>query len=71
MNEPSYTHRSYRIEQKTQYTYEAICRLQGIEPSVMLRKLIDGFLENNPTLVETVTPFVEERIKQTDSLSSK
>jgi len=62
-------HRSYRADQRTQYAFEALCHLQGMQPSALIETLIDKHVKDHPDLAEVVNSVVDARVKRTNELA--
>jgi len=69
----NYVHRSYRIQQRKQYAFEALCHIRGVVPTVCLVDLIDTYItkqcESDPKLGETVNEIVSRRVSDTTALT--
>lgn len=70
-----HVHRSYRIEQETQYRFEAVCHANGQTPSQVLGQLIVDYImqvfESDNDFALATHALVTRRIEQTKKLTNK
>lgn len=67
----TYVHRSYRCPQASQYLFDALCQIKGMQPSAMIVGLIEEWVaaESDPDTITAINAVALARIKQTASLS--